>query len=286
MAPEPESQVVSTSPALQYIRAQTGLYRAYSPDAQLSYSVAPEQHVQLLDGVRSLQISLTARLVMIASGCYFEGYSAGMPPCAGGEAGPDAAFKAVPNLSLLGLLNVRWMVVNFPLEVAGLKRVQQFNNVNIYENSQVLPRAFVAGTVEVAQDDNEILTRLAASNPRDTVFVTSTRPLQGKSADATISEYTPNQIVLDTEISAPGMLVVSDAWLEGWQATDNGLSVPVERVDTAFRGIRLTEAGSHHIVLTYDPPSVKSGLGITLAGLAVLLGWTLIRLVYQRAETA
>jgi uncharacterized membrane protein YfhO len=60
------------------------------------------------------------------------------------------------------------------------------------------------------------------------------------------------------------------------------VSVPVERVNVAMRGIRLTEPGTHRIVMTYQPPQVAAGLAISAITLIVFVGWGVGRTLNRR----
>jgi uncharacterized membrane protein YfhO len=87
-----------------------------------------------------------------------------------------------------------------------------------------------------------------------------------------VTAYDPEQIVLEATLSAPGYLVLSDAWYPGWHATVNGEPASIERANVHFRAVSLPE-GTHVVRFTYRPRSYTAGLALsTLTLMGVLVG--------------
>jgi uncharacterized membrane protein YfhO len=77
----------------------------------------------------------------------------------------------------------------------------------------------------------------------------------------------------------PGVLVVSEAYFPGWQATIDGNLTPVFTVHGALLGLELPP-GQHDVVLTYRPPVLMAGglvtaLALVLSGFLWLRRWRL-----------
>lgn len=71
--------------------------------------------------------------------------------------------------------------------------------------------------------------------------------------------------------SAPGLVVFSEVYEEGWNAYVDGERVDILRTDHALRGVPVL-AGKHTIEFRYDPESIRIGLWISgVSGLGVLL---------------
>ena len=84
---------------------------------------------------------------------------------------------------------------------------------------------------------------------------------------------------IEAEASVPSILLVRNAWDEGWSATLDGRSVPVLRTDGFLQGIALAP-GRHDIRLTYREPAIGTGLalsGIAWLGFAVALVFVIVR---------
>ena len=73
--------------------------------------------------------------------------------------------------------------------------------------------------------------------------------------------------------------MLSDNWYPDWIATVDGAEVPLYRANHTFRGVRVP-AGRHTVEFTFDPPDLRAGFFIHVAGVLLLLGyaaWYLLR---------
>jgi membrane protein YfhO len=74
---------------------------------------------------------------------------------------------------------------------------------------------------------------------------------------------------LDVRAEGPGLLVVSEAWDEGWDARVDGRPAAVHRVNLAELGVVL-EPGTHHVALRYRTRGFFAGLALAAVGAAAL----------------
>ncbi|MEA3338897.1 MAG: YfhO family protein, partial [Chloroflexota bacterium] len=135
-------------------------------------------------------------------------------------------------------------------------------------------RAFLVHSAAVVTSDEDTLALMqdAVFDPATTVvlargddFVWSpTRP-----SSARITHYAPERVEIELDASAPGYLVLTDAWYPGWQATVDGEPAPIQRADLLFRAVAV-EAGQHHVIFTFRPASVWAGMSVSLAALVGL----------------
>ena len=79
--------------------------------------------------------------------------------------------------------------------------------------------------------------------------------------------YQPNRLELTVTPQAAGLLVLSEVYYPGWEATVNGRPAPIHKVNGLLRGI-VVSPGENRVVLEYRPRSVR--LGAALTGLAFL----------------
>jgi hypothetical protein len=173
---------------------------------------------------------------------------------------------------------------------AQLAHVDIQQGVWIYENPNVLPRAFVVHRAQVVPAA-ELLDRLNAQdfNPWTTVLLES--PLPDEQARqlaaapwrsgsvAHITRYDLHDVEITAEMQAPGVLVLSDQWYPGWQVTVDGVDAPLLRTDYALRGV-FVPAGTHQVAFRFRPLMLYFGLalaGITLAFGVGVIGWDLRR---------
>jgi hypothetical protein len=114
------------------------------------------------------------RAVKLASGCDLKGFSATMPPCISNEVSDTAYLDAHPNPTLLGMLNVQYVISPIPLADDRLVPRYQTGDERLYENTAVLPRAYGVGRVEVVSDAETIWTALAQIDPGQVALIEDT----------------------------------------------------------------------------------------------------------------
>ncbi|CAN5450575.1 hypothetical protein BH09CHL1_BH09CHL1_09240 [soil metagenome] len=197
----------------------------------------------------------------------------------------DLRPNAKSNLGLLDLLNVRYIVIDAELpqdrdDVIALKNgnreVFRNDSVIIYENSSVLPHAWIVH--QTAQVDEESAFTTIANpefDPTAIALVEGDQPVvaalePGTSESATVTSFESERIELQVNAASDGLVVLSEIYDKGWSATVDGKSSKVYAVDGAFRGIAVG-AGEHTIVLRYDPPSLKIGLILSLVSTLAML---------------
>ncbi len=217
----------------------------------------------------------------------------------------DAAHLSSP---LLDLLNVRYVVTEGEIANADYRLVYN-GEVRIYENTDVLPRAFAV----IAEHDilrGGTAVDLCTLDPRTTVLLDqATLPnpdypqvaVSGTIQPATIVSYTPNEVVVEVEMPQEGWLVLTDSYFPGWKAyrseppaaAQEGAEDPEEselaiaRADENFRAVYL-DAGSHQVRFKYTPMSAKLGLYGSFMACVVLfllvLFWLWGRLYREHAD--
>jgi hypothetical protein len=159
------------------------------------------------------------------------------------------------------------------------KLLTQTSDVDVYENSRSLPRAWLATQTKVL-DEPSMLAVIrdgkfkdgAKWEPETTALIES--PLagitpSGNGGTAQITRYEPNQIDLITKSETPSVLVLSENHYPGWRAYVDGRFVDTLRVDYNLRGVALGP-GQHTVEFLYRPKSVLAGVAISILTLMVL----------------
>ncbi|MBP7693288.1 MAG: YfhO family protein [Anaerolineales bacterium] len=182
-----------------------------------------------------------------------------------------AALTLVGPLSVRGLSLIDTRTGAFQSLTLGPYRLAHSGDVKVYENLNVLPRAFVAARAQILADDAAARAALRepAFDPAQTVILAAAampEPAAGQSGPATITAYTPEFVSVTA--AGPGYLVLTDAFYPGWQATLDGQPVPLLRADIAFRAVALP-AGAHTVEFRFAPAALTWGL--TLSGLGGLM---------------
>lgn len=165
------------------------------------------------------------------------------------------------------------------------QRVSEVGQVAIFENTRLLPRAWLASGELVATEDEEIniirsgkTSAGARWNPLQQALVEAGTGIGlgnggNPSGSAEITRYEPNRVDVRTNSDVSSILVLSENHYPGWRAYVNGRRVDVLRVNYNQRGVLLA-AGEHRVSFTYRPKSVLIGLAISILALAILILWS------------
>ena len=154
--------------------------------------------------------------------------------------------------------------------------------IRIHEVPDPVPRIYLSGQVEVADDQPRALRRLL-----DTDFllgeavVLEEHPIVDPDAGATgrvlESAFRMNDVRAKVVTDGPMLLVLNDRWYPGWKATVEGAPAPVLRANGVFRAVPVP-AGVSDVELRFEPLSLRIGAGITLAALLMFgLAWAMVR---------
>ncbi len=162
----------------------------------------------------------------------------------------------------------------------------------MWENRDVLPRAFMVHAAEVVKDE-QALARMRQPDfqPAQVVLLsddqaidTATDSGQSNGKDVVaITDYKAERVVVKVKAESAGYLVLTDSWYPGWEATVDGRSTPIYRADYIFRAVRL-QAGQHTIVFEYHPWSFAIGAAISGASLLICAGLAVF--AYRRSKRA
>jgi hypothetical protein len=166
--------------------------------------------------------------------------------------------------------------------------IQPLPLYRVYENSEVLPRAFVVPEAVSLPDRSQILAELKTTNFRRRVLLEdfedfksapnlpTTLSLESHpTGRAEIREYLPNRITVDLEGKEAGYLVLTEIWFPGWSCTVDGKHARIHRANYLFRAVEFS-AGARRVVFTFSPKTYAWGKSISLAGLGLVLGVSLL----------
>lgn len=258
-----------------YLVAQPGRFRSYSPSYSLPAQVAAKADLQTADGVEPVHLAAYDRFMALAGGYQDPGFSVTIPPFPADRSLTDAFRDVRPDLHLLGLFNIEYLMSAFPMNWPGLEPAIESDGVYIYRNKYVLPRAWVMPASEVdslrSMDGGDWRTQLATLADRSLQVVSD-----GKFV-ARVTRYEPDFIEVEAHSPGPGVLVLGEVWYPGWRATVDGEDLPVQVVAGILRGVSLTQ-GTHQVEIIYDPASVRWGERLSLAGVIGVLAWGALRL--------
>lgn len=157
-------------------------------------------------------------------------------------------------------------------------RLVHSGDVKVYENLDVLPRAYLAQQTVAAADAAAALDLIRDRAPGlrgaavvegwpEAVPLPAAQATPGK---AQIVSYAPERAVIRTRSQAPALLILADTFYPGWQATVDGDPAPIYRTNVLLRGVPVP-AGEHEVIFRYAPASWRRGLLFSAAGEVLLL---------------
>jgi hypothetical protein len=159
------------------------------------------------------------------------------------------------------------------------------NKYAIYQNTTVLPRAFIAPGFRVVADKEEALSTLRRPDfdPSRTVllykdpgFSPGPETIIGT---ALVAKYDCNEVRVNASLTAPGLLVLTDNYLPDWKVYVDGKPAELLQAYHTFRAVALP-AGEHDVAFRYESKYYKMGSYISLLSVIFLcgtLGFALIR---------
>jgi hypothetical protein len=200
---------------------------------------------------------------------------------------PEKVIIAPAHFSrqILNLLNTKYLISSYRLDDGSFKLVQG-GPVKVYENTEVLPRAFFVSSASVYTDDDDVLEAMQKPgfDPMASVLLTRHEyhtigegaageklAHGGQRSEVKILKYSPNQVEIETIGNDRGFLVLADNYYPGWKVRVNGEEKNILRAYYNLRAVYLPP-GNSTITFTFDPLSYKIGAVVScIAFLGVLI---------------
>ncbi len=274
------SMVYPTTPAIQWLQGQPGIFRIVQGQGFMTNTFGPFG-LQDLGGYSSFYPARTNRLAS-----YLE-----LGPMAMQGAAFDRWVTFDNNASpFLDLANVKYLLTPPGTGPRHPKWREVYRQeVGIWENTAALPRAFGVHRHRVMRDDGTILGLIDSGSmdmageviledEQDPAFVAGIGA-PGAPPRVDITAYTPDRVELAADLSTAGWVVLTDTWYPGWKGFLDDTETEVLRADYNYRAVRVP-AGRHRIVFEYHPSGRFRGSILSLLGsIASLagLGWIVAR---------
>lgn len=185
--------------------------------------------------------------------------------------------------SPLNLLNLKYILLPAYSKIESPQFTLVFHNprVNIYQNKDFLPRAYIVHRTKIISNRDDIFKELVSPtfNPRNSVILDDAfSPLPEailsteKEILPRITEYLPNRVVIEATLLQKGYLILVDTYYPGWKAYVDGKERKIYKANYTLRAVYL-KPGKHKVEFIYKPQSFRVGLGISLLTLGALLIW-------------
>jgi len=150
------------------------------------------------------------------------------------------------------------------------------SGLKVYEMPGALPRVWSVHDVASVESENQIVP--AFENPQldlrhTALFWRETPkldPCPGEDqVSLTSSDF--NSVVIQADMRCRGMVVLSDNYYPGWDATVDGKPARIWEAYTVIRGVEV-DAGAHRIEMRYQPASFRWGAGLLVISVLGLVG--------------
>lgn len=192
------------------------------------------------------------------------------------------------NLKVVSMLNGKYIVAEQRYQDPRLEYLGSAGqNLHLFRNLEVLPRAFFVDSVRVITDGAERLKFMnsPAFDPRTTALLEE--PLRETleapdSSAARVTLFTPDKVVVQAYTDKPALLVLSEVYYpRGWKATlENGQELKIYKTNHILRSL-VVPAGQHTITLEFHPATYYTGIQLSWAGwIITYLG--LMGLLYRK----
>ncbi len=287
-------EFLQTAPSTEFLKKQTGHFRVCpSPKLYSQFQYLPAKDFQSAM-INSAEFCTPDQLVPFGI-ADVSGYDSIYLERYGKLWGALMSSKSPMEHSLYHLLNARFLLTPQPMPVKqkGFELVYQSQDFYIYENSWVLPRAFLVPRVVFMSDPEKILEKIRDPQfqPEEEVILegraddyrlqtTDRGKTEKNQGRVEIQNYSPNQVEIRVETTTPQILVLSDAYYPGWKATVDEQKVPVFRADYYLRAIQIP-TGNHSVRFFYHPWWFYWAPGISLLVFLASL-WIYPRLTESR----
>jgi hypothetical protein len=205
------------------------------------------------------------------------------------------------NPTLWRMTNTKYIILDKPINFAGLTPVYSDKNTYVYKNESALPRAFFVDTVKKASAI-DILNKVKNNqfDPKSIAFLENDDVKVDKPDITTfveIEKYNDENIYLNVKASGNNFLFLGDTFMSGnadyklftlpigWKAYIDGKETKIFRTNHDFRGI-IVPQGIHKIHFEYLPESfvITKNIALVLSSLVVLGLFVAIGLNFRKKK--
>ena len=169
--------------------------------------------------------------------------------------------------NILNMLNAKYFL---------LANAQEPEKSFQVQNPYPMGNAWFVDKVNYVDNANQELDGLKDADLRHTAVadkqfqaVLGEATVQDSTAVAELTSYEPNELKYNVKSNQGGILVFSEIYYPGWEATIDGQPVELGRVDYVLRALRI-EPGQHEVTLSFFPKTLDTTETLAYVALAVL----------------
>jgi hypothetical protein len=187
------------------------------------------------------------------------------------------SFNAIGDLQppFLSFLNIKYAIVPLPVNVTeGWREIIKDRSAKLFENTRVLPRAFVPRHIRYERSGGPIVNAMtAAKDFSDVAWIEAPelQPHEIANGPGTLTLHKDGfGLSIDAVMANDGWIVASQSAWKGWRAYIDGRRVQTRFANHAFLGVFVPK-GRHNVKLQYLPESFTRGRNISFTTLGALI---------------
>ena len=192
-------------------------------------------------------------------------------------------------VQMLNMLNAKYIFSMLPLfrEGTGMPMAWKQGNAIVYENTEVLPRAWLVDSVRVLPRE-AALRELASPgfDPASVVLLdeeAAIQPVSSEGSSVEITDYQLNSITLKAHIEQPCVLVLSEIAYPDWKAMIDGKETAILTADYCLRALPLDE-GDHDIVFAFSSGVLRMSLVVSIVMFGAAVAVPMVSSLIARRE--
>lgn len=242
-----QSYFYPSTKVIEFLQKQKGIFRIAATDSRiLAPNIATYYRLQSIEGYDPLYLKSYAELIASSERA---DYSI-TPPFGFNRIITPHNMKS----PIINLLNVKYVLSFADLDTKQFKKVYEEGQTKVFENKDVLPRAFFVNKTITAMDDDPAVKIMFQNHLGNTAIVVEgllTNNFINNFKVGSVSNimYSASKVIYQTNNIGMGFLVLTDSFYPTWHATVDGNPTKIYRTDMNFRGI-VVPAGNHIIEFT------------------------------------
>ncbi|MCX8063578.1 MAG: YfhO family protein [Candidatus Hydrogenedentes bacterium] len=198
------------------------------------------------------------------------------------------------NLPLLTASGVRWVCnekrkgEKSITSEEGWRPIEKFPNIELRENPQFLPRAYIVSNLKKEENFESLLNNILNKEVdlSNICIIEEGLPNigQGESSyesSAIVDEISPEHVVVNVSAPKDSFLVLLDTYAMGWKSKIDGVDTKLYRTNGIFRGVIAPE-GSHKIEFYYNTPGWRESW--IFSGAVLIFSTILLRTLRRRLQ--
>jgi len=148
----------------------------------------------------------------------------------------------------INLLNVKYVLSLSEINNPDYRLAFEEGQTKIYENLNVLPRAFFVSSVVTAKDKSDAIEKMFTDMDfsKTAVVEDSGFSNQFSVGKSTIIDYSDNEVIVQTDNQESGFLVLLDSFYPTWKAKIDDRDTKIFITNYNFRGIEVPK-GKHTV---------------------------------------